>query len=121
MSTTAHNAIVVTGLYATRTLRRAREHAMRLELHPTEITTFGMNGVQSFLIPPDGSYEGRDVSDGFDRNRDEMVRWLRAYGTGLDWVEVCYGDESGNSPGGARIVRHVGEVWPGAGKAGVAF
>ena len=59
-----------------------------------------INGTMSFMIAPDGSKEGWDVSDQGDKARDEFIAWLigartrkdnRRY---LDWVEiVCPEDE----------------------------
>jgi len=58
-----------------------------------------INDWHTFIVVPDGSKEGWDVSDEGDRRRDEFIEWLDAQrydddSTSIDWVEVQYGDDN---------------------------
>ena len=61
-----------------------------------------VNGYRSFFIAPDGSKEGWATSDVGDGARAEFVAWLDAQqyedrSAYLNWVEVQYGDEEGQT------------------------
>lgn len=65
----------------------------------SEMTPIAMNGQASFVVAPDGSKEGWDVSDQGDDFREEFVTWLReqSFDDGssvLSWVLVQFGDDN---------------------------
>jgi hypothetical protein len=101
-----HHAIVISG-WQDAHLIRARAHALTIfrEEMVSEVLGPVTNGVATFLIGPDGSKEGWDTSDNGDDGRSRMKSWLRCElgeGAYLDWVEVQYGDDDGDT----RIVDH---------------
>lgn len=98
MSETTHHAIIVTsGLpHAIFTAaQKAREIFGEKQIY---LTPPGVNGVRSFLVPPDGSKDGWSDSDEGDRRRMIFLRWIQdaeiAYA--LEWVEIEYGDPIAN-------------------------
>ncbi len=96
-----HHAIIVTGSHGNY-LSRARKKAVSLFPYVSPISKVSINGYQSFFIPPDGSKEGWDESDLGDNARQKFKTWLRAlchedYSSPLQWVEVQYGDENGET------------------------
>jgi len=65
-------------------------------------------GVVSFLIPPDGSKEGRDISNEYDEKRARFVDWLKKHKDEngcryVDWIEIYYGDQASDR---AEILNH---------------
>jgi hypothetical protein len=107
MGYTRHNAIIVSASYGQRVTEGEHwaviAHSKAVELFGdiaavTEVTPTTMNNYRSFLVAPDGSKEGWDLSDSGDAARDAFVTWLReqAYDDGsspLDWVEVQFADD----------------------------
>ena len=78
----------------------------------SELMHSTINNIKSFCIVPDGSKEGREVSDKGDDNRDIFIKWLESLIDGdmsspLDWVEVQYGDGDKVT----KIVRDSDEKW----------
>ena len=104
-----HHAIIVTS-WSDNHIQKARRKALDLHMLITPNIESNINGYQSFFIPPDGSKEGWEESDGGDKKRDQFVEWLNTQrtedgGTYLKWAEVQYGDEEDNN----LICRHSGE------------
>jgi hypothetical protein len=46
----------------------------------------------TFMVAPDGSKKGWDLSDEFDNRRREYVQWLKKNPSGIEWVHVTYGE-----------------------------
>jgi len=96
------HAIVVTDTGYGNHIENAHSEALAIfadVCEVTEITPEAMNRRRSFMVAPDGSKEGWDLSDRGDACRDLFVAWLerQAYDDGssaLDWAEVQYGDEN---------------------------
>lgn len=116
MSEPRHHAILVTS-WDGPALALARQHA--IDTAPTsmggepfarlvsDVALGVINAVSTFLIAPDGSYEGWEDSDIGDQWRDQIVVWLeaQAYEDGSNrfvWVEVQYGD---GQSGDTRVIR----------------
>lgn len=100
-----HHAIVLTS-WSTEHLNNAHNKATDLGMLVTPITKGAVNGYRSFLVAPDGSKEGWDESEDGDRRRTDLVEWLESQrtedgGTYIDWVEVQFGDEGGDT----RVIR----------------
>lgn len=101
-----HHAIIVTS-WKDDLLTAAHAEARRAFPHVSEILPSIVNHYGTFLIPPDGSKEGWQTSDEGDHRRDAFVAWLDQQrdedgGSALDWAEVFYGDDDGES----IVVRH---------------
>lgn len=90
MGNIAHHAIVVTGINEIAVVK-AHNSAGLWGLAPSAIMASPVNGFLSFFIGPDGSNEGREASNDYDKARKNFRAQLRK--TGLTYVEVCYGDE----------------------------
>jgi hypothetical protein len=75
MARERHHAIVVSS-YAEEHAERARVEALRLGCTPTEIIGSELNGVLTFLVPPDGAYEGLGPSWEGDQRRNAIAEWL---------------------------------------------
>ncbi len=58
----------------------------------SEIINSPFNGYQSFFIAPDGSKEGWEDSDIFDRKRGDFFEWWTEQGLSGDVVELTYGN-----------------------------
>lgn len=57
-----------------------------------------MNGYYSFFIAPDGSKEGWDESDEYDKKRGQFIEWLDGFqfedgSSPFKWFEAQYGDD----------------------------
>jgi hypothetical protein len=96
-----NHAIVVTS-YTDEMLNAARQKAIDLGAHVTELVEHNINGESSFLIVPDGSKSGWDASDAGDARRDEWIAWARSQrhedqSSPLAWVEVAYGSDDANA------------------------
>lgn len=108
-----HHAIIVTS-WDEDTIGKARKKALRifsklvrdqplhLDFEISPLIESPLNAYKTFIIPPDGSKEGWDLSVLGDRCRDEFVDWLEAqkYDDGsspVDWAVVRYGDDDGNN------------------------
>ena len=108
-----HHAIVVTSWTEPPDGLIASAHARAEAILPglvSPIIPSRINGYSSFFIAPDGSKEGWDESVEGDTQRDELIAWLDAQryadgSTSLDWIEVQFGDEEGESV----ITRHSDE------------
>lgn len=80
-------------------------HAKAVEIcgnRVSPLNTEQVNGYRSFAVFPDGSKEGWDDSDQGDKEREQLKTWLNAQryedgSTSLDWVEVQYGDDNGET------------------------
>lgn len=91
-----HHGIVVTGTADSEfsrdrpyNIKRARKKAKELGLRVSKAVNATSNGYATILIAPDGSKEGWDTSNEFDRVRDEFVAWLRDNGQ-FDWFEYAH-------------------------------
>lgn len=62
------------------------------------------NGSHSFFIAPDGSKEGWNTSDDGNKNRDRLIEWLECQKGCVEWAEVQFGDDCGES----KVIRHSG-------------
>jgi len=90
-----HHAIVVTSPN-TEAHKKAKELFEEL-VSPLVFSV--TNDYNSFFVAPDGSKEGWDLSDKFDRKRKKFIEWLRsqAYEDGsnsIKYVEVQFGDDN---------------------------
>jgi hypothetical protein len=101
MSIICHHAIVVS-CNDLELLRKAHKKAIDLCSSVSNITDVSFcNGFKSFLVPPDGSYEGYAGSDQGNLNRENFKKYLDEIKTPLlSWVEVQYG----NSDLGIKII-----------------
>jgi hypothetical protein len=96
-----HHAIIVTG----HNNAVAKAHGVALDIFDdmvTPIVTSRTNGYLSFMVAPDGSKAGWGESDDGDRRRERFVAYLdqqryEDYSSPLDWVEVQYGDDEGDT------------------------
>lgn len=101
-----HHAIIVTS-WDDRLVQRAHAKAVELKCCVSPIVPGAINGAQSFLIAPDGSKEGWDVSNVGDAQREGFVRWADEQrhddgSTSLAWVEVAFGSDDRD----ASVTRH---------------
>lgn len=92
-----HHAIVVTSSNAG-IIQRAHVKALELGCQVSPLVSSAINGYHSFLIAPDGSKEGWDLSDDGDKRRKAFKDWTRTVrhedGThSLEWVEVYFGSD----------------------------
>lgn len=90
-----HHAIIVTHWNESRI---EKVHTFAVSLFGrlvTPIVDSNVNHNKSFAILPDGSNEGRDVSNECDKAREQFTRFLESQS--LDWVEVQFGDEDGDN------------------------
>jgi hypothetical protein len=95
-----HHAIIVTS-FLDENLDAAHRKAVRIFGEAASpIIESEQNGYRSFFVAPDGSKEGWLESVAGDADRNKFVKWLR--GKRLDWVEVQYGDDEGQTV----VVRH---------------
>ena len=93
-----HHAIIVTGFFQDEMEglhKKAEEIFEGTQVSP--LMPSGCNGYLSFFIAPDGSKEGWETSDNGDMNRDSLINYLSGLGYCVDWVEVQYGDDDGNT------------------------
>lgn len=110
MGHTRHHAILVT-TFLKEQIDMAHQTAR--DIFPTsvsEINASPTNCFYSFAVFPDGSKEGWEDSDKGDVNRKVFTDWLDSQryedsSTSLDWIEVQYGDDSGDT----RIIGHSDE------------
>lgn len=92
-----HSAIVVTGSELSDAIA-AHSKAVELGLIVTPVVPGKNNGYASFMICPDGSKEGWDTSEDFDKKRHEWVKWAvqqiglvsRVY---IDWAYLDFGGD----------------------------
>lgn len=97
-----HHAIIVTG-WDDNEVKAARKQAEALfNGRVSKIVPGRANGYTSFFVPPDGSEEGWETSNEGDLGREAFVGYLRSrtYEDGssrLDWAEVQYGDDDGQT------------------------
>lgn len=93
-----HHAIVLTS-WKYEHLEAARAKAEELGLRPTELTNEVTNGYRSFMVPPDGSKEGWEESEGGEQRRQTFRGWLYAQSEDLyvEWCEVAYGSDDCNA------------------------
>ena len=103
-----HHAFIVTGMHewppsmaTTKSTPDAHAEAERIGLLVSPIVEHVINGTSSFLVSPDGSKEGWNTSDEFDKKRHEFREWLRSvrYDDGsspFKWVEVEFGETRPN-------------------------
>lgn len=105
-----HHAIIVTS-WNCELLWEAFEKAKSIFPELSSMIESEINRYTSFFIPPDGSKEGWDKSDEGDSRRKDFINWLNKQryedgSTALDWLEVQYGDDEGES----KVIRHSDEV-----------
>jgi len=67
-----HHTIVVVGIR----LKAAHNKAKKLFNELVSDIIYGMNGIESFFIGPDGSGEGWVESDNFDNLREKFIEYL---------------------------------------------
>lgn len=105
----AHHAIIVT-------VSDYDGHAKKVHTKATSIfkscwvsplSPRAMNGYYSFLVAPDGSKEGWQLSNVGEEERTAFIEWLYQYryddGSGpADWVEVFYSPDDRE----AKVERH---------------
>lgn len=102
-----HHAITVT-CHSERDIKIAHDKA--IEIFGTAVTNVVEQDYNySFMVVPDGSYEGYDESYEGDRKRSLFVKWINEqadpYDGGSNSIRFCefyYGDENGHS----AIVNH---------------
>ena len=102
MGTIQNNAIIVTGFGddLTKAHEKAKDIFNKVYLDyksvslVTPIVEHITNGDCTFMIAPDGSKEGWDLSDEFDKRRNEFINWLKNDTECLSWVHVSYGEIS---------------------------
>lgn len=97
MSYTKHNSIIVIGSYGTY-IEEAHKKASEIFPQITNIVMSPINGVRSFLIPPDGSKEGWLESDIGDAQRAQFKTYIETlrYDDGshpLTCIEVITSDD----------------------------
>lgn len=73
----SHHAIVVVGTYEDHAAK-ARARAGQLGMAVSELVRSPVNGVDSFMVAPDGSTEGWGESDLGDRQRREFLEYLES-------------------------------------------
>ncbi len=102
-----HHAIAVTAI-SKENINEAYKNAIEIfgkEL-VTEIKTSVINKYYSFFVAPDGSKEGWEESDKYDKKRKEFIEWIKKvnkkYNICLSYCEFYYGDDNGES----KIVNH---------------
>lgn len=78
-------------------LNSARNMALSLGMTVTEIVESPVNFTATFLVAPDGSKEGWDASNKGDAARKALIAHIRDEKLILDWVEVQYGDDNGDT------------------------
>lgn len=106
-----HHAIVVTTYDRARaTLARKEAAAIFGDDSVTGVVVSTVNGMCSFLVPPDGSKEGWDESDAGDERRAKFVVWLDSTrfedgSSPYAWAEIQYGDDNGET----LVTRHSDE------------
>jgi len=88
-----HHAIIVTADMAD--IDPIRSVAAGLGLTVTEAIHSPVNGYATFMVAPDGSKEGWEISNEHDELRAAFREILkRDFARGTQWVEVSYGDDS---------------------------
>jgi len=65
-------------------------HAKACEMYGivSNIVCSGMNGIYSFMLAPDGSKEGWDLSYEMDKKRIAFVQWLNEKSFLYSWVKM---------------------------------
>ncbi|QST02625.1 hypothetical protein IMZ31_18935 (plasmid) [Pontibacillus sp. ALD_SL1] len=58
----------------------------------SEVVHSNMNHVDSFFIAPDGSYDGREMSNRFDEKRDEFISYLESFASNNGSSPVQYAE-----------------------------
>lgn len=99
MGTIQNDAIIVTGYGEY--IKMAHEKAREIFNVPfsdyiskdlvTPLMQHIINQDETFMVIPDGSKEGWDLSEEFDHRRQEFVQYLKKEHA-LDWVSVSYGE-----------------------------
>lgn len=114
MSHVTHHAIVITTT-TQENIDAALVEAKRLRLPTAGPVLSDINVYYTLLIGPDGSSEGRDISDRGDAQRTALIAWMRAQrhadlSSPYEWVEVAYGSDdylyNGFPEEAAIIARH---------------
>lgn len=92
-----HHAILVTHWEAARIERAYLKAVEIFGDMVSPLVKSESNGIQTFVIVPDGSKEGWDPSEVGNDNREIFKQWLKADAKvkqfDMDWVEVQYGDD----------------------------
>lgn len=65
------------------------------------------NGFFSFMVAPDGSYQGYEITQVYERSRYDFIAWMRSQAfedgsSALHWVEVRYSPDTEQ----AEVERH---------------
>jgi hypothetical protein len=103
-----HHAIIVTGHGEVIVKARTKALEIEREVFPRDsririvspLSEVMVNGYQSFVIYPDGSKEGWDISDYGDAIRSRWLGWTEDQRDNdgcarFHWAEVVFGDEDG--------------------------
>jgi hypothetical protein len=87
--------------------RAVRARSKALELFAvgmvSEMQTSVVNGYKTFVIGPDGSGEGWELSNNMDIQRDAFLKWISQEfsdedgGNYFNWAVVQYGDDNGDN------------------------
>ena len=106
-----HHAIVVTS-WDVQAIEKAHREAVARFPAVSPLMDSEWNHYLSFFIPPDGSKEGWDASDEYDDCRKSFIQRLDSEyrddgATSLDWVEVQYGDDEGET----IVTAHSDQRW----------
>lgn len=99
MSYIRHDAIIVTA-WDSKRIAKAHAKAVELLLPVSSVVESLINGYASFLIAPDGSNEGHQISANGEEARAKWIKWARETDEKhwIDWVHVNYGgDEPENT------------------------
>jgi len=102
-----HHTIIVTS-YDSDKLHAAHHQAERIfgEDMVSNIVDSPVNGYKSFFVAPDGSKEGWEDSDNYDKDRGEFIRLIKLKdfedgSNAIQYIEVAYDEE-----GVAKIERN---------------
>lgn len=92
-----HHAIVAT-CWQDGAAEKLRDHAESVGAEAL-VGKEQTNGYRTVCITPDGSKEGWDASEEGNKQRRQIVEWLRtnADETYFEWCEVKYGDDDGRA------------------------
>jgi hypothetical protein len=92
-----HDAIVVTS-WSPEALEEAAEKAREIGFEVIGPSRPIINKISTFLVCPDGSNEGWDESDEFDKKRVTFIEYLNGVryednSSCLSWVALAYGND----------------------------
>lgn len=105
-----HDAIIVTS-WNSEAIEEAAANARECGLQVMGPSDKVTNGIRTLLVCPDGSKEGWDESDAFDRKRAAYLNYLNGVryednSSCLSWVALSYGSDDGE----AMVTDHAWQV-----------